>query len=83
MREYPRDLAVSAFEEIKKKGIKLLPISVDVIEESTKMLKEYSKLNIFDSVHLANAILRKEGILSTDSLFDKIEGIKRTDPRTV
>lgn len=82
MREYSRELALSAFEEIKKKGIKLLPISVEVIEESTKLLKKYSKLNIFDSVHLANAMLRREEILSTDSLFDEIEGIKRVDPRT-
>jgi len=82
MREYSRELAISAFEEIKKKGIKLLPISVDAIEESTKLQKKYPKLNIFDSVHLANAISRREEILSTDSLFDEIEGVKRIDPRT-
>ncbi len=47
----------------------------DILIKSTELLTKYSKLNVFDSVHLAHAILEGEKILSMDCLFDEVEEV--------
>ncbi|AKG91592.1 putative nucleic-acid-binding protein, contains PIN domain [Geoglobus ahangari] len=80
IREFGRDEAVKVPERIEELGVKILPLSKEVLEISSNLLKRYSKLNIFDSIHLAHVIHEKERILSTDRLFDEVEGIVRIDP---
>ncbi|WP_457591061.1 type II toxin-antitoxin system VapC family toxin [Geoglobus sp.] len=80
IREFGRDEAVKVPEKIEELGVKILPLSKEVLEISSELLEKYPKLNIFDSIHLAHAGREGEKILSTDRLFDEIEGIVRVDP---
>ena len=80
-REYSRKTALDAFDKIKSTGIEIEPLNLDVVEKSAHLLKKYDKLTIFDSVHAAFVILNKDVVLSTDSIFDSIEGVIRIDPR--
>ncbi len=79
-REEGRNEAVKVMERIKPLGLKILPLTEDVLIKSTELLAKYPKLNIFDSIHLAHTILEGERILSTDRLFDEVEGVVRVDP---
>ena len=80
LREEGRDKSVKVMEKIKPLGLKILPLTEDVLMKSTELLTKYPKLNIFDSIHLAHAILEGEKILSTDRLFDEVEEVVRVDP---
>jgi hypothetical protein len=62
--------------------LKILPLTKEVLARSTELLSKYPKLNVFDSIHLAHAILKGERILSTDSLFDLVEEVVKVDPFT-
>ncbi len=75
-----RNEAVKVMERIKPLGLRILPLTEDVLIKSTELLAKYPKLNIFDSIHLAHTILEGERILSTDRLFDEVEGVVRVDP---
>ncbi len=80
IRELGRDEAVKVPEKIEELDVEILPLSKEVLEISSDLLERYPKLNIFDSIHLAHAIHERERILSTDRLFDEVEGIVRVDP---
>ena len=67
-------------EKIKHLKLKILPLTEDVLIKSTGFLSKYPKLTIFDSIHLAHTILEGERILSTDRLFDEVEGVIKVDP---
>jgi len=81
-RDYNRALCVGVYDKLKERDIKFLPFTEDVLKESIKLLKNYPKLNVFDSVHVAFCIQNNESIMSTDKLFDRIKEIKRIDPRS-
>ena len=81
-REYSRDSMFLLEKVIKKYKIKILSVDDRVIEKSEILLKKYEQLGIFDSVHIACALVHKESIMSTDRFFDKVIEIKRIDPRT-
>ncbi len=80
LREEGRGEAIKVIDRINSLGLQILPLTREVLEKSTELLSKYPKLNIFDSIHLAHAILENERILSTDHLFDEIEGVTRVDP---
>jgi len=54
-----------------------------VIEAEIILLREYSRENVFDSVHAAYSALKEEEIISTDNVFDDIKEIEKIDPRTL
>ena len=60
--------------------LNLKSLTKEVLVKSTELLTKYPKLNIFDSIHLAHAILEGERVLSTDHLFDEVEEVVRLDP---
>jgi predicted nucleic acid-binding protein len=80
LREEGREEAIKTMERIDFLGLKILPLTKEVLAKSTELLSKYPKLNIFDSIHLAHVILEGEKILSTDHLFDEINGVTRVDP---
>ncbi len=67
-------------EKIRSLELEILPLTENVLAKFTELLSRYPKLNVFDSIHLAHAILEEERILSTDHLFDEIEGVVRLNP---
>ena len=80
-REYGRKDSSQIFDSIKKLGIDINDLTEETMEKSSTLLKKYPDINIFDSVHAAFSIILHEKILSTDNIFDKLEEIKRVDPR--
>lgn len=82
-REYSRKQSLSVYEKVKDLDIQILPVGENIIKKSTKLMEEYPKLNIFDSVHAAFSVIKKETILSTDNVFENIENVKTMDPRKI
>lgn len=80
LRDVSRSSALKVTEDVETMGIEILPITMEVLKQATKLLNKYPKLNIFDSIHLAHAILEGEKIMSTDRLFDEVKGVERIDP---
>lgn len=80
-REYGRREALAVFSLLQKLPIKLLPFDENVLAKSQELMQQYPRLNIFDAVHVAFALLHDEVLLSTDTLFATISGLKRKDPR--
>ena len=80
LREEGREEAIKVMEKIESLGLRILPLTKEVLKKSTELLSKYPKLNIFDSIHLAHAILEGERILSTDRLFDEVKEVVRVDP---
>lgn len=80
-REIGRKNTVSINEKVKMQNIKIEPLTKEMLKKNTELLKRYENLNIFDSIHAAACLVLKENIISTDRIFDQIEGVKRIDPR--
>lgn len=68
--------------KIKDFKIKLLNLDKNVFDLSNKLLRQYN-ITIFDSLHAAFCLINKEKLLSTDHIFDLIEGLERIDPREI
>ena len=82
-REYDRKNVLQVIDKIESLKIEILELDKETLKQSTILLKKYPRLNIFDSVHAGFAALKKEKVLSTDHIFDTIEGIERVDPRNL
>ena len=81
LREYSRNDAIAVLDKLKTLKIEILPVTEPIIKQSQKLLSQYSELNIFDSIHVACAVVNDELIVSTDTVFQNILGLKRKDPR--
>lgn len=46
-------------------------------------MRQYGLTSIFDAYYAALALKLGEPIVSTDTVFDKIPGIERLDPRKI
>jgi len=57
-------------------------LNKNILKKSVEFRKKFG-LNIFDSVHAASAFELKEKIVSTDNVYDIVEGVERVDPREV
>lgn len=58
-----------------------LPITNAIISSARALLSSYPAIGPRDAIHAAAVIVHQfEGIISTDSGFDAIPGIKRFDP---
>lgn len=81
-RDFQDDFYNKILEKVKKiKDLKIINLNIKILEKAVELREKYN-FNIFDSIHVATAILSKEKtIISSDSAFDKIAEIKRNDPR--
>ena len=65
----------------KMPNISIIPISENIIETAHKnMMKD---VGILDSIQAATALRYDKKIISTDHIFDKIEGLKRIKPEEI
>ena len=80
-REMGRKDSSEILARVKENKIRIEPFTQEIIAKSAELLKKHENLNIFDSVHAAACLILKENIVSTDHIFDKIEGVIRIDPR--
>jgi predicted nucleic acid-binding protein len=68
-------------QEVSEEVEEILPLDTEVLKESSGLLGEYDRLNIFDSLHLAHASVLNEPIISTDTLYPEIDTVRSLDPR--
>lgn len=68
---------------IENLGIAVLPLTKEVLQSSADNLQAYSRLNVFDSLHIGHAVVLGEPIISTDSLYPDIESVTHHDPRSM
>jgi predicted nucleic acid-binding protein len=81
LRELGSTFSLSVLSRLKTlKNLEILPLSIDVLEKSVELRKLYG-LSIFDSIHAATCLLNNVEIISSDSIFDKVKGLERIDPR--
>jgi len=76
-----KEFLSSVAEMVRDQNIRVLDFEEDVFERSSELIEKYEKLNVFDSIHLAQAEKLGEPIISTDTLYPEIEEVENTDPR--
>jgi len=82
-REYSKDKALKVSKEINKLKIEIISINKKIIDKSQDLLEKYDGLNNFDAVHAATAIIKNEMLISTDTIYNKIEEVNNIDPRKI
>ncbi|MDZ7689410.1 MAG: PIN domain-containing protein [Halobacteriales archaeon] len=79
--ERSRGVIADSRQEVSEEVERILPLDTEVLEESSRLLREHDRLNVFDSLHLAHASVLDEPIVSTDTLYPEIEDVRSLDPR--
>jgi len=80
-RDFGDEFSNSVFDKLSKmKNLKIVDLNEKIIEKGVEYRKKFG-LNIFDSLHAATSFVLKEGIVSTDKVYDIVEGLERIDPR--
>ncbi|RLE59425.1 MAG: VapC toxin family PIN domain ribonuclease [Thermoprotei archaeon] len=66
-------------------NLEFLETTTEIDLLALTLMRQYNISSIFDAYYAATALAQVEDhtIISTDSVFDKIPGIKRIDPRVV
>jgi len=82
LREY--EIASNAFVHFKALCDEILPVDEVDLDLAFRILEGAPEIAVRDAIHAATMLNRGlERILSTDTHFDKIEGIVRIDPRSL
>jgi len=82
-REYSREEAIELLEKVKSLKVEIIAVDKEVIEKSQMLLKKYERLNNFDAIHAACAIVNNETLISTDTVYPRIEELDSKDPRKI
>jgi predicted nucleic acid-binding protein len=61
------------------RNIEWIPITPEICLTASLLINEY-KTSPFDAYHAATAMPRDKTIISTERIYDKIQGIQRIDP---
>ncbi|HLC84622.1 MAG TPA: PIN domain-containing protein [Candidatus Nanoarchaeia archaeon] len=83
LREYSRKEALDALKKVKDFGIQILPLDEKVMQKSQELMHTHEKLQIFDAIHAACAIIHNETLVSTDSIYQDINEVHQHNPRTI
>lgn len=61
----------------KFQKVKIMPFNEKIYKKSQELRKRFD-LGVFDSIHAATALLEDGKIASTDSAYDRVQGLTRT-----
>lgn len=78
---WSRDRLATVREEIEGEGVDILALTPDTFDAGAQLLSTYDSLNVFDAIHLGNALVLDDPIVSTDTLYPRIEEVDHLDPR--
>lgn len=67
--------------EIEAEDVDLLPLTADAFQAGADLLPAYESLNVFDAIHVGHARTLDEPLVSTDTLYPRIDEIEHIDPR--
>lgn len=78
---WARSNVATVYTEIEELNIDVIPLTGEAFQAGATLLEKYPTLNIFDSIHVGHARVLEEPLISTDTLYPKIEEITNIDPR--
>ena len=82
-RDFDEQFANDVLENLEKlKNLRFIPLKIDILRKAVDFRKRFG-LNIFDAIHAATAFIIKKDLVSTDRVYDIVDGIKRVDPREI
>lgn len=76
------DLA-AVVDDVRDEGVEVLSLTPEAFQAGADLLTSYPDLNVFDAVHVGQAITLGEPIVSTDTLYPRIDEIEQLDPRSL
>ena len=80
-RRGQREEGVRLVRSIMNAVVEVIPIGNSEIEVAGRLLLQYPQLEARDAIHAAVVQIHSlEGIVSTDKVFDGIQGVRRFDP---
>jgi hypothetical protein len=79
--EWDRERVTTVYKALTQAGIGLVPLEAEHIAAGGTLQRRYDRLNLFDAVHLGNADVIGETLVSTDTLYPSIEEVETVDPR--
>lgn len=80
---WSRPRLTQVLTEIEEEGVDLVPMTADAFRTGSELLPEYDSLNVFDAVHVGHARTLDEPLVSTDTLYPRIDEIENLDPRNL
>ncbi len=81
-RDFDREFSLDIIEKLRAIGeLRLTPLTREILEAADRLRRTYNRLGIFDAIHAESASLGDQRIVSTDPIYDQIDGLKRLDPR--
>ncbi len=79
-RAMPRQAALDEADEVSRQ-CRLHPLDAAVLTTSLRLLRGHADLGVRDAVHAATALSAGlDMIISTDRVFDRVDGLTRLDP---
>lgn len=78
---WSRTDVATVYTEIERLNIDLIPLTGETFQAGAPLIEKYPALNVFDSIHVGHARVLDEPLISTDTLYPKIEEITNVDPR--
>ena len=79
------DVIISNFVKLRAlKNVDFIAPTPEIFITATTLMKHYGITSVFDSIYAAQALssqCKDHTIISTDHIYDKVEGIVRVDPR--
>lgn len=81
--DWDRERLATVHESITAAGIETVPLTSDEAAAAADLRVRYDAVNVFDAVHLGTAAVLDERIVSTDTLYPRIEEVDHVDPRDV
>lgn len=81
--EWSRSDLADVHHTIEAEGIEVLPLTVETFQAGAELLPTYHALNVFDAIHVGQAMMLSEPLVSTDTLYPTIETINHLDPRDI
>jgi predicted nucleic acid-binding protein len=73
------DLTKSVSILTQLRNVEWVALTPEICHMASMLMKDYS-IGPFDAYHCATAIFRDKVIISTDHVYNKIDGITRIDP---
>lgn len=78
---WSRDDLAGVCDAIEHEGVEVRPLTPETFQAGADLLSNYPALNVFDAIHVGHARTLDEPIVSTDTLYPKINPIEALDPR--
>lgn len=69
---------ISSFKNFPNLGEE--PLTSEVIAEAMRLRESIETMTYFDSMHASTALLYDGDIISTDTIYDKVDGLTRIEP---